>query len=147
MNIEVDYNPSPSKMFFISVELNKKEAISFDYTIKGHRILKQVLVEKQKMPKDIKITSEWDALVLIDKKLIKKYHVRWVDKDKKDWVNNEIWETRNPRQISEEMADKLLHYSRLISDNYKHLDKFKKELTDFENLLAEEIAKYLKYEQ
>lgn len=142
MYIEVDYNPSPSKMFFISVELNKEEAISFDYTIKGHRILKQVLVEKKKMPIDIKITSEWDALVLIDKKLIKKYHVRWIDKDKRDWVNDEIWETRNPKQIPEEISDKLLHYSQLISDNYKHLDEFQKELTDFEDLLSEQIAKY-----
>ncbi|MFA5187741.1 MAG: hypothetical protein WC460_00060 [Patescibacteria group bacterium] len=147
MEIEVDYNPSPSKMFFISVELNKKEAISFDYTFKGHRVLKQILVEKKKMPKEIKFTSEWDALIIINKKLIKKYHIRWVDLDKKDWVNDDIWKAHNPKPISEGLKDKLLHYSQLISDNYKHLDKFQKDLTDFENLLAEEIAKYLKYEE
>jgi len=145
MEIEVDYNPSPSKTFFISVSINDSEAISFDYTTKGHRILKQVLIEKKKMPKDTNITSEWDALILENNKLIKKYHVKWIDLGKKDWVNNEIWEQKWTKPMPEELKDNLLHYSQLISDNYKHLDKLQMELADFENLLSKEIAKYLKY--
>lgn len=147
MNIEVDYNPSPSKFFFISVEINKKEAISFDYTTKAHRILKQVLIDKKRMLANQNITSEWDALVIKNRKVVKKYHVRWVDLGKRDWVNNEIWEAINPLPISKKLTSELLYYSQFISDNYKHLDKFQKELTNIENLLAEEIAKYLKYEK
>lgn len=146
MEIEVDYNPSPSEMYFISVGLNDKEAISFDYTVKGHRIIKQKLVETKEFPEDKKISSEWDVLVILDKKFVKKYHAKWIDMNKRDWVNNEIWETEWSKPISEDLENKLLNYSHLISDNYKYLEKFQKELTDFENLLSEEIAKYLKYE-
>lgn len=48
MTIEIDYNPSPKDSFFISVSLNEKEALSFDYTTKGCRIIKQVLIQKEK---------------------------------------------------------------------------------------------------
>ena len=51
MKIEVDCgnNTEPGKSFFISVGLNKKEAISFDYTYKGHRVIKQILIKKVKV--------------------------------------------------------------------------------------------------
>jgi len=93
MNIEVDYNPSPSKSFFISVSLNDKEAISFDYTLKRHRVTKQVLVEKKRFSENSKINGEWDVLVLDDGKFVEKYHAKWIDLGKKDWVNDGIWET------------------------------------------------------
>src|SRR3990167_1975492 len=93
MDIEIDYNPSPSDMFFISVEIGDNEAISFDYTSKGHRVIKQVLIDKKPFPKGKKPTAEWDAIIINDRKFIKKYHVKWINMDKKDWVNNEIWET------------------------------------------------------
>gem|GEM_PF-3189652 len=48
MWIEIDYNPSPCDSFFISVSINNKEAISFDYTTKGNRVIKQVLIKKMK---------------------------------------------------------------------------------------------------
>jgi hypothetical protein len=144
MNIEVDYNPTPSKNFFISVSLNSREAISFDNTSKGQRILKQILIQRKKMPENHTITSEWDALIINNKKLVKKYHVRWVDFGRRDWVNNEVWEAKQPNGISKRLTEKLLDYSLLISDNYRNLNKFKKELIDFEDLLAHEIFKYLK---
>ncbi len=140
MNIEVDYNPSPSKSFFISISLSDKEAISFDYTSKGHRVIKQVLIDKKSLPENKKISGEWDALVLDNGKFVKKYHVKWIDLDKKDWVNDEIWETVWEKPISAELRDKLLFYSRLISDNYKKLEKFAKQMKEFEELLSEEIA-------
>lgn len=143
MEIEVDYNPIPSKNFFISVGLKEKEAISFDYTLKGHRIIKQVLVEKKPFPKDKKPTAEWEALVLKEGKLIKKYHVRWVDLNEKDWVNDEIWETVWERPLSEELKNKFLYYSCLISDNYKNLDKIQREIKNFEEFLKKEIKKWL----
>ncbi|MCX6742635.1 MAG: hypothetical protein NT116_00175, partial [Candidatus Parcubacteria bacterium] len=88
MEIEVDYNPSPSETFFISVSINDKEAISFDYTIKGYRVIKQRLIEEKDFPEDAKVNGEWDVLIIKDKKLIKKYHTKWIDMAKKDWVNN-----------------------------------------------------------
>lgn len=142
MEIEVDYQPSPSKIFFISVSLNDKEAISFDYTTKGHRIIKQVLVEEKSFPKGEKISGEWDALILKNKKLVKRYHVRWIDLGKKDWVNDEIWETVWEKPMPDELRNNLLRYSKLISDNYMNLDKFSGKLKDFENLLSKEIARF-----
>lgn len=146
MNVEIDYNPSPKKCFFISVGINEKEAISFDYTIKGHRIIKQVLVEKKPFPADKKPTSEWDALIIEEGKFKKRYHVRWIDLDNKDWVNNEIWETVWINPISPSLAKKLLHYSQLFCDNYKELGlpALKKEWNEFEVLLKKEISKHLK---
>jgi len=143
MEIEVDYNPSPSETFFISVSINNREVISFDYTIKGHRVIKQSLIEEKVFPKDAKVDGEWDVLIIRDKKFIKKYHAKWIDMDKKDWVNNEIWETVWEKPISEQLKNKLLYYSQLIADNYKDLDKFPEKLSEFESLLSEEIAKYV----
>ncbi len=141
MNIEIDYNPSPKKSFFISVGINEKEAISFDYTIKGHRVIKQVLVEKKPFPINKKPTSEWDTLVIENGKFKKKYHVKWIDMDNGDWVNNEIWETIWGNPISESLAKKLLYYSQFFSDNYKKLDQLKKEWNEFEEFLKKEINK------
>ena len=143
MDIEIDYNPSPKETFFVSVGMSDKEAISFDYTSKGHRIIKQVLIDKKPFPKDKKPTAEWDAIVINNRKLVKKYHVKWIDMDKKDLVNNEIWETVWSKPISKGLKDKLLYYSQLFSDNYKHLDKFSKEFKEFEDLISKEISKYL----
>ncbi|NQU78412.1 hypothetical protein HQ545_01455 [Candidatus Woesearchaeota archaeon] len=148
MNIEVDYNPTPRSRFFISVSLNDKEAISFDYTTKGHRIIKQVLVRQDASPteseKKSKPDAEWDSIVLEDKKFIKKYHVVWYDRDEEDLVNDELWETVWAKSIDEGLKDKLLHYSQLISDHYEELDKCSKEMKEFEELLSEEIKKHKK---
>ena len=139
MDIEIDYNPSPKKSFFISIGINAKEAISFDYTSKGHRIIKQVLIEKKPFPIDKKPTSEWDALVIENGKFKKKYHVKWIDRGSKDGVNNEIWETMWRKPISKSLAKKLLYYSQLFSDNYNKLDQLKKDWNEFEELLKKEI--------
>jgi hypothetical protein len=143
MNLEIDYNPTPSKSYFISVSLNEKEAASFDYTSKGHRIIKQVLIDHKTMPKDQTITSEWDALIIENGKFIKRYHVKWVDLNKIDWVNDEVWETVMRKSLSVETKDKLLYYSQLISDNYLKMDSISSEFKAFENILAKEISKFL----
>jgi len=141
MKVEIDYNPTPRKGFFISVSLSDKEAISFDYTTKAHRIVKQILVSKKPFPKNRKPTSEWDTLIFKHKKFVKEYHVKWIDQGKKDWCNDEVWETVWEKPISLSLKRKLLDYSRLFSDNYKRLDKFSKEFERFEELLKREIDK------
>lgn len=146
MDIEVDYNPTPRTHYFISVGLNEKEAISFDNTTKGYRVIKQVLVESKSLEKLIEehgeITNEWDTIVLKDGKFVRKYHVRWIDRDKLDTVNNETWETVWEKPLDKEIHEKLFYYSRLVSDNYENLDKYEKEMKEFEKLLAKEIKKY-----
>lgn len=143
MNIEIDYNPTPSDSYFISVSLNETEAVSFDYTSKGHRIIKQVLVDHKQMPTDQKITSEWDALVIENGKFVKRYHVKWVDMDKRDWVNDEVWEAVAEKPLPAETKDQLLRYSQLISDKYEHLETISREMNDFQSLLKTEVNKFL----
>jgi len=146
MIIELDPNPSNSKNknnYFISVKLSKKEWLSFDNTTKGHRIMKQVLKEIKEMPNGKKIDGKWTVFIIKNRKLIGKYKAKWIDMDKLDWVNNEIWETVKVKKISKALSDKLLYYSRLVSDHYKELDKYKKEMKDFENLLKKEIYLWL----
>lgn len=147
MNIEVDYCPtSERKHFFISVGLNEKEAISFDYTLKGHRVLKQILVEEKSQEEAVeqygKVTAEWDTIVIKDGKFFRKYHNKWIDRNNLDTVNGKTWDTVWEKPISEELAEKLLFYSRLISDNYDNLDKFSKEMKEFEEFMSKEIVKY-----
>ena len=147
MNIEVDYCPtSERKHFFISVGLNEKEAISFDYTTKGHRVIKQVLVEQRSQKEAVEqygaVTAEWDTIVLKDGKFVQNYHTKWIDRDKLDTVNGVTWETVWEKPVSEDVAEKLLYYSRLVSDNYENLDKFSKEMKEFEKFMSKEIAKY-----
>ena len=143
MNIEVDYNPTPKTSYFISIGLNKKEAISFDNTTKGYRIIKQVLIENKPIKKSIaehgEITGEWDVIVLDNSKFIKKYHVKWIDRDKLDIVNNEHWETVWEKPLDKGVHEKLFYYSRLVSDNYENLDKYEKEIKEFEKILKKEI--------
>jgi len=141
MEVHVDYNPSPKNHFFISVHLNDKKAISFDKTIKGHRMIKQVFNEYKAFPDNSMFDSEWNTIVIKDRKFVQEYHVQWIDKDKLDWLNGEIWETVWEKPISQELTNELLYYSQLISDNYKDLHKFSDEIKKFEILLAKEMAK------
>lgn len=148
MHIEVDYNPTPAKSFFVSVGINNNEALSFDCTTKGHRVIKQVLVERkisgvQNLDKK-EISGGWDTIELEDGKFVQKYHVDWVDKGKIDEVNNEVWETVWSKAISDVVMDKLFYWSQFISDNYEKLDNFKDQMSEFENYmqgLVDEFAK------
>lgn len=98
---------------------------------------------KKTFPKNKKPTSEWNVIVVNSRKFIKKYHVKWIDMGKEDWVNNEIWKTVWSKPISRDIKDKLLYYSQLISDNYKNLGNFSKEVKEFESFVLKETAKYL----
>ena len=146
MYIDVDYNPTPADTFFISVGLSDKEALSFDYTTKGHRIIKQILVERKKdgvqnLDKN-KLSGGWDVIELKDGKFLRRYHVDWVDKGKIDEVNDEVWRTVWSKSISEEIKNKLLYWSQLISDNYEKLDEFQEKMKEFEVYIATLVKKF-----
>lgn len=146
MKIDIDIckgiDDSDPDSFFVSVAINDKEAISFDNTFKGDRVIKQLLVGHQPFSQDKPVTAEWDTIQIDNKKFIRVEHIRWVDLDKRDWCNDEIWETVWEKPISGKLKDNLLYYSNLIQDNYKNLDDFTNELSDFEHLLEAEISKY-----
>ena len=88
------------------------------------------------------VTAEWNTIVLKDGKFVQKYHAKWIDSGKLDTVNGETWEVVWAKPITEEVAEKLLYCSRFVSDNYKSLDKFSKEMKEFEKFVSKEIAKY-----
>ena len=78
MELHIDFSLNKNydysyKHFFISTPLNKlgTECLSFDWTRKGHRILKQVIVEKRKTPHEsgVAISDEWYTLVIKDGKV------------------------------------------------------------------------------
>lgn len=148
MDIEIDYNPSPIDRFFISVAISETEALSFDYTQKGHRIIKQVLKKIDETPskeetKD-KPDAEWDSIVLHDGSFVRKYHVVWYDRDSEDLVNDELWETVWERPIDDKTRDRLSYFSQLVSDHFEELDKYRDEIREFERFLAEQIGYYQK---
>lgn len=141
MEIHVDYNPSPKDHFFISVHRNDNECISFDKTIKGHRMIKQIFREQRTFPENVVFDSEWETLVISGGTFVREYHVQWVDQGSCDWLNGELWETVWEKPISQELTDGLLHYSQLVSDHYKDLRKFFSEVKKFEQILSKELAK------
>lgn len=147
MDIEVDCCvTSEREHYFISVSLNSKEAISFDNTLKGYRVIKQVLIKKESLSNSIKkygsVVGKWDTIVLKNNKLARIKHNKWIDNGKIDIVNGEIWETIWEKPLNEKINKKLLYYSRLISDNYKKLDQFSNEMKNFEKFIQELVIKF-----
>lgn len=141
MNIELGYNPTPSKNYFISVGLNDKEWISFDNTTKGFRVMKQVFIDKKFDPSGT-ISGEWDDIVLKDGKFVKRNHVVWQDYDKFDVINGETWETVWEKPISSDDHKKLLSFSRFVADHLESLDKHQEQMADFESFISQVVAKY-----
>lgn len=110
--------------YFITVELNDKgDGISFDNTLKGHRILKQVNVGEYKNNEPI--TEEWDIYSFIDGKFDKIIHEKWIDKGKDDVINGiiyrQVWEISTPKEIDE----MLLNFNNFLLE---HKDNLKSEI-------------------
>ena len=107
--------------YFITIELNSKgDGISFDNTLKGHRILKQVNVGKYE--NNDPVTEEWDIYSFIDGKFDKIIHEKWIDKGKDDVINGiiyrQVWEIPTPKEID----DMLLDFNNFL---WKHKDNLK----------------------
>ncbi|PIT98444.1 MAG: hypothetical protein COT71_00525 [Candidatus Andersenbacteria bacterium CG10_big_fil_rev_8_21_14_0_10_54_11] len=128
--------------FFISVPISNVFAVSFDYTLKGHRILQQLLIAKKPFPTDQKPTMEWDTIVLENGQLLRREHVRWLDKGQDDWVNDEIWQTIWQEPLTDELKNKLLAYSNLVRKNANNVAVISGEVADFERLLRSLVAPY-----
>lgn len=143
MKIYIDDNSYESGQFFFSVPLTDDgaEILSFDYTTKGHRILKQRLVWKRPMPADTPVSAEWDTLLIENGRFVAKEHVRWIDQGKRDWANDEVWEQVWERPMPDTLRDTLLHSSNLIRRHYQQLEPYKADMRNLEQLLQKEIGR------
>ncbi len=94
------------------------------------------------MPASQKITSEWDTIIIEGEKFVQSEHIRWVDLNKKDWCNNEVWETVWEAPMPEKLNELLLKYSAIAKKHYKELCKFSQEMSEFQDLLLKEVAYY-----
>lgn len=140
VKIEVDYNPSPADMFYISAYIRPEEAMCFACTTE-QKIVKQVLREKKEFPKDSSPSAEWDVIIVKERKYAGTYHVRYITLGNKVWCNDEIWENVWTKPLPTNLKDTLLYYSRLVSDNYRNLESMSKEMEDFENVLLNEVGR------
>jgi len=140
VKIEVDYNPSPTDVFYISAYIRPEEAICFACTT-DQKIIKQVLREKKKFPKDRNPLAEWDVIIVKERKYGGMYHVRYITLGNKVWCNDEIWENVWTKPLPNNLKDTLLYYSRLVSDNYRNLGNMSKEMENFENILLNEVER------
>jgi len=103
----IPYN-SQDKYFF-SIELNNnKDSISFDNTLKGHRILKQInLGEIDTSTENIK--QEWDIYHFVNGQFREIIHEKWIDKGQDDVINGtlfrQVWEIEMPKKIDQMLLD------------------------------------------
>ena len=96
--------PGGKDKYFFTIELNKKgDGISFDNTLKGHRILKQINIGRINMKNEF-VKEEWDTYHFVDGKFREKIHEKWIDKGKDDVINGtifrQVWEIPTPGWIN-----------------------------------------------
>jgi len=139
--------PNGKDKYFFTIELNKKgDGISFDNTIKGHRILKQVNIGKIYTKNEV-IREEWDTFHFVNGKFKEKIHERWVDKGKDDVINGtiyrQVWEIPTPKEIDK----MLIELNNFLWKNQQNLnsqivqievERVSKELYDFSMRLEKE---------
>lgn len=142
MDIFIDDNISRDQ-FYISVPLNEIEFLSFDWTIKGHRIILQRVLKEEPVPA-ARPTMEWDTIYISKGKFIGKEHTIWYDMGQRDWVNGKIYETVQEWSFNKATAKELLRYSLLIRDHTAELGKYVQEMEEFEKLLDKLKQKYVK---
>lgn len=114
--------PRSRDKYFFTIELNRQgDGISFDNTLKGHRILKQVNEGKIDTA-DEAVKEEWDVFHFVDGKFKETIHEKWVDKGEDDVINGTIyrrvWEVRTPEDIDK----RLLQLNDFLWKNRRHLN-------------------------
>jgi len=134
MDIFIDDN-MPRDWFFISTPVSETESISFDWTMKGHRIILQRMIKSGEPAPESKPTMEWDTLYIRDSKYISKEHIQWYDLDKQDWVNGNLYETVKEWLLDDNTANELLKYSLVVRDHKSELENYSREMQEFEKLL------------
>lgn len=141
MIFSIDFMGPKSDMFFISILTSENESLAFDWTSKAHRIVKQKLIAQKIFPNDVKPTLEWDTYVLDGSKILEKRHTKWLDKGRRDQINDKVWEMVWAKPLSKETAVNLLRYSNLICSNIDNLKQIEKEIKELESLIKLEMSK------
>lgn len=114
--------PGGKDKYFFTIGLNEKgDGISFDNTIKGHRILKQINAGEIDT-KDEEVREEWDMYHFVNGKLKEKIHEKWVDKGKDDIINGTIWRQVWEIPTPEEIDNMLMALNDFLWENKENLD-------------------------
>jgi hypothetical protein len=129
--------PGGKDKYFFTITLNKKgDGISFDNTIKGHRILKQINAGEIDTKNEV-IREEWDMHHFVNGELKEIIHEKWVDKGKDDIINGtiwrQVWEIPTPKEI-DKMLIELNDFLWKNRKNLKSPEAIKRIKTDSEML-------------
>ena len=117
MQIFIDLMPR-SEGFFISIYLSETQSLSFDYTLKGHRIIKQVLLEDPtgKLPNQGPLPSR-KVLRSIDGKFSGFLERSWADKVREGSIIEGVWRTVWESYLPEPTIKKLLELSERVFES------------------------------
>lgn len=133
---------SKEKSFFFSVPMKEKgKYLSFDWTLKGRRVLIQDLQGTQEVPKDKEPDGEWYTLVIEDGELIGKEHDVWYDYGETDIVNGEVWVQEKEWPLSEDVAIGLGKYALLITSHQNELENYQTEIKELESMFRAQAQK------
>ena len=127
--------------FFISVPINDKDSISFDWTVKGQRVVLQRL-EGKVVPPNLEPSAEWDTIHIRNGKLIEREHVKWYDQGEKDVINDEIYKTIKEWPVDKMVASRLLDYSVFVREHSRELYKYADKMSEFEKFLEKLLMEY-----
>ena len=142
MEIYVDLLPK-QKGFFISVG-SGREVISFDYTTKGHRIIKQGLVGHVKAKKRSLSRPKlvWQTLKLSNGKPWGIEDVKWFDRGKFDISNDEIWKTLWAKPMPARIRLRMQEFSSEIYRNRGDMRSVAPMLKEFDVYVSKVIKRY-----
>lgn len=136
MDIFIDDNIGTDE-FFISVPLDERDLLSFDWTTKGHRVILQRLERMGVAVVGEKPASEWDTLHIKNGEFIGKEHVVWYGMGQEDWINGDVYAAIHEWPLDEITAKELLRYSLLVREHIAGLEFYAQEMRAFERLLEE----------
>ena len=139
MDVCVDLLDPRSGMFFISVQLGRY-SLSFDYTTKAHRVLKQVWVKKVKTKE--KPSGTWETLRILDGKPKGTTKVTWIDKGEVDIANGNAYEKVWEKPMPIRLKNDLLAFSSNIYKNKDNLKEIKPILMKLDFYAKRLVEKY-----
>ncbi len=139
MDVYVDLVNPKKGGFFISVSQGK-ESISFDYTTKGHRVVKQVLLKHTKTKE--KPTLSWKTLRVLDGIPKGIHNVDWIDRGNIDIINGDVYKTVWEKPLPNKIKRDLLYMVEKIYKARGRLNSIRNILADLDTYLSMLMKKY-----
>ena len=139
MQIFIDLMPR-SEGFFISIYLSETQSLSFDYTLKGHRIIKQVLLEDPsgKLPNQGPLPSR-KVLKSVDGKFSGFLERSWADRVREGSITDGVWRTVWESYLPEPIIKKLQELSEQVFERSES-GQFDRTLDELDKYLLRAIA-------